>query len=197
MSLVRLLSMSQSVDGKADQPSRYKMAPPLPKFAPVKRSISLAPIKPENAESTKVMDTPSLFTEAVAPTLTSPVPQESPAPEPPVGVLSIGVFQPAAVAAETPAPEKKERLLSRFFNLFRRKPQPIRIEGPVVQTEWSMDKVKVVRNDLSDADLDLVFASIESEPPKKEAPAKKQQLVSSAWRRVNPNSDKTEQMVLK
>jgi hypothetical protein len=194
MSLVRLLSMSQSVDGKADQPSRYKMAPPLPKFAPVKRPISLAPTKPENAESTKVMDTPSLFTEAAATQSTAPAPL-SQAPEPPVGVLSIGVFQPASAAVETAAPEKKQGPLARFFNVFRRKPQPIRLEGPVVQAEWSMDKVKVVRNDLSDADLDLVFASIEQ--PKKAEPVKKEQLVSSAWRRVNPNPDKTEQMVLK
>ncbi len=195
MSLARLLTTTGSVGREANETHRYKMMAPLPKFAAMKRPISLTPIKTKN-EEVNVMQTKSLFAE------------EGHSPEggaveavveQPIGVLSVGVFEQQA-AAEEPVqtevkPMKAESWFSKILNIFRRKKAEEVAPAPV-QTEWSLDKVKVVRNDLSDVDLDIVFASVEATSAKK-APAKKEKLVSSAWRRVNPNPQKQEEMVLK
>src|SRR5204863_1819743 len=153
------------------------------------------PAKTETGESFKNMETPLLFTEK-SETETAPAAlEQTPGLEEQIGVLSVGVFKPAEEAPAAPmAEEPKEGFFSRLMNLFRfKKTAPAPAPAEPVQAEWSLDKVKVVRNDLSDTDLDVVFASVEAEPQVKKAPAKKQHLVSSAWRRVDPAPEKSEQ----
>jgi len=194
MSLVRLLTTTGSVGREANETHRYKMTNPLPKFAAMKRPISLTPIKTKNEEQ-NVMQTKSQVEEGCSLEVGAVEHEEQP-----IGVLSIGVFEKEATAEEPMQTEvksmKAENWFSKILNKVRRKKAVEAAPAPV-QTEWSLDKVKVVRNDLSDVDLDVVFASVETAPAKKAAPAKKEKLVSSAWRRVNPNPTKQEQMVLK
>ncbi len=198
MSLARLLTTTGSVGRKANEAHRYKMMPPLPKFAPTKRPISLTPKETKTGEQ-KVMHTKSLVAEEGGSPQAGPAEQVA-AVEEPMGVLSIGVFESEKNAFAEPQASpaksmKSENWFSKLLGLFRRKPaEPT--PAPV-QTEWSLDKVKVIRNDLTDADLDIVFKSVEQPATPKKAPAKKEKLVSSAWRRVNPNPEKQEQMVLK
>ncbi|MDB6027323.1 MAG: hypothetical protein JWM68_3546 [Verrucomicrobiales bacterium] len=197
MSLARLLTTSGSVGRRTDDSHRFKMTNPLPKFAPVKRPIALTPTRTENADQ-HVMKTSSLF----APQNDSPFSSGSGqvcGSEEQIGVLSVGVFQKeenaATVTQAAGKSMKSETWFSKLLNIFRRK-RVTPVPAPI-QTEWSLDKVKVVRNDLSDVDLDIVFASVDATAPTKQAPAKKEKLVSSAWRRVSPNPQKQEQMVLK
>lgn len=143
------------------------------------------------------MQTESLFTGEASSNVSGAMEQVI---EPPVGVLSVGVFK-NETAAEQPAqkevkPMKSGNWFLKILNVVRRKKTAV-APGAPVQTEWSLDRVKVVRNDLSDVDLDIVFASVDSNAAAKKAPAKKEKLVGSAWRRVNPNPTKQEQMVLK
>src|SRR5688572_13761537 len=113
MSLVRLLALNRGVDGNNPSPDRYKMSHPLPKFAPMKRSVSLAPRDKFKTEEI-VMTTPSLFEQPQQ----SPAPQEYPAP----GVLSVGVFQPTVAPAPVPvAQEKRQSWFARLKGLFARK----------------------------------------------------------------------------
>jgi len=174
------------------------MTNPLPKFAPVKRAVSLSPIKTENADQ-HVMQTSSLYASDSPETNGG---QQVPGNEEQIGVLSVGVFQQEEKAAWETQPlaaksMKVESWFSRLMNRFRRK-RAVAAPAPI-QTEWSLDKVKVVRNDLSDVDLDIVFASVDAKAPIKQVPAKKEKLVGSAWRRVNPDPKKQEQeqMILK
>jgi hypothetical protein len=196
MSLVRLLTTTGSVDREVNDSHRYKMANPLPKFAPTKRPISLAPIRNKKAED-KVMQNELLVAEkGLASELGA-----AGTSEPFIGVLSVGVFEKEQVGVEESAPSqvaamKSENWFSKLLNLFRRKRTSAPVPAPV-QTEWSLDKVKVVRNDLSDVDLDIVFASTDLSSRSAKVSAKKEQLVSSAWRRVNPNPKKQDEMILK
>ena len=67
MSLIKLLSVSQSLVGGRNQPGRYKMADQnlLPKFAPVGRPISLAPKrKPQEALTQNESDKAKPWTRA-------------------------------------------------------------------------------------------------------------------------------------
>ena len=196
MSLVRLLTATGSVGRETNDSHRYKMASPLPKFAPTKRPISLTPIRNKKAEMKVMQNELTVAEPSLAPEWGTA--QTS---EPIIGVLSVGVFEKEQVSAEESAPTKvapmkSENWFSKLLNVFRRKKVSAPAPSPI-QTEWSLDKVKVVRNDLSDVDLDIVFASAESTAATKKVPAKKEQLVGSAWRRVNPNPKKQDEMILK
>lgn len=196
MSLARLLTTTGSVGREMNETHRYKMTTPLPKFAATKRPISLAPIKTKNENENVMQTKQSLAEQGRSPEMGTARRLE----EQPIGVLSVGVFEKEETAEE-PAqsiakPMKSQNWFSKLSNLFRGKKAAQAAQSPV-QTEWSLDKVKVIRNDLSDVDLDIVFASVDASAAPKKASAKKEKLVGSAWRRVNPNPQKQEQMVLK
>jgi hypothetical protein len=173
MSLMRLLQMNRSVGGAADG-GRYKLQKNfLPKFSPVGRPVSLAPAKNQSQKVT--METPSLFDQSKA-SGAAEASAESSVPH----VLSVGVF-PKPEVAETEAEVefvRKEGWFARLKNLFRRKAPKTTVRP--VQTEWMLDKVKVIRNDLADCDLDVVVADVGGEAPR----VKGKSLVGRAWKRV-------------
>ncbi len=68
-------------------------------------------------------------------------------------VLSVGVFPPKL----NRLPPPKEGLMAKIKGWLVRKPQPAPVAAPV-QTEWPMDRITVVRNDLSDSDFEVVWA---------------------------------------
>ena len=117
------------------------------------------------------METPSLFEQK------KPVVAEQPVDETP-RILSVGVFPKAPqVFAESHA---KEGWWAKIVNLFRRKKQSEPVQA--VQTEWSLDRVTVVRNDLSDTDFDIVMTE-----PVDKAEARRQKakrIVGRAWKKV-------------
>jgi hypothetical protein len=175
MSFIRLLAMNGSVDRKCPG-SQYKaVRNPFPDFGSVGRSVATQTATTSREDAKKTMTTPSLFDEQGR--ATDPV-QETPPPAEEQGmkILSVGVFMP--VLNRLPA---KEAFWSKVKNWFRRekKPQP----APV-QAEWPMDRVVVVRNDLSDSDYEVVWA--ENKTPAGAEKPKGQQLVGRAWKKVNP-----------
>jgi hypothetical protein len=198
MSLAHLLTTSGSLGRKENDTHRYKMMNPLPKFAPVKRPVSLTPRKTVNGEQ-NAMQTETLVAKPETSSVADGSAGKVGANEGVMGVLSIGVFQKESGSAATPQGVAKamnsKSWFSKLWSMFR-KQKPTGAGPFPIQTEWSLDKVKVIRNDLSDVDLDIVFASVDAGPVKK-SPAKKDKLVGSAWRRVNPTPTKQEQMVLK
>lgn len=207
MSLMQLLTMSHCLNGTSEAPHRYKVLRSglLPKFAPVGRPISLRPaedfrIKNRPAINRKLektifgareefkpkekkdMTTPPLFEDqppaAAANTAdTGPREQENT----PMRILSVGVFPPKL----NRLPPPKESWFERLKNMFRRKAAEKSTAKPVskpVQGEWPMDRIVVVRNDLSDSDYELVWAegnaesgakSPSAKPAAKPAPSKK------------------------
>lgn len=171
MSLMRLLNVSRSLNPAADHPHRYKMSAPIPKFVPAKRPVSLAPAKGEQKKE-RDMQTESLF-EAGKPASAAEAAQNL-ADVP--GVLSVGVF-PKTVEPFAPV-EVKQSWFAKLKNLFSRKPRVV--ETKPVQTEWSLDRVTVVRNDLSDTDFEVVVAKSGVVAEK----AKGKSLVGRAWKRT-------------
>jgi len=169
MSLLRLLSMSRSVRPTLDQGHRYRMSARIPNFSQ-KQPVLLEPKKTEFKKE-KDMQTASLF-EAAQPDSGETAQAEVSVP----GVLSVGVFpktssEPLTVVLEKPS------WFARFKNIFRRKPRAV--EAVPVQTEWSLDRVTVVRNDLSDTDFEVVVAKAGVA----DAKAKGKSLVGRAWKR--------------
>lgn len=135
MSLSQLLAVGQSIKGGKDAPSPYRMTDGklLPKFAPVGRPISLAPPPRPFAE------TAERFFAGRKAHKTDPAAATAPA-------------QPVVAVAKPAAAASTGRGLRRL-NPFASKSAAAR---PLVQAELSLDAVKVVRNDLSDADLELI-----------------------------------------
>jgi hypothetical protein len=98
-------------------------------------------------------------------------------------ILSIGVQPPKLNVLPM-----KETFLMKLKSFFSREKKETVLPRPV-QTEWPMDRIVVVRNDLSDSDYELVW----SESPKdaKGQPKPKgEQLVGRAWKKVNPFAKK-------
>jgi hypothetical protein len=93
-------------------------------------------------------------------------------------VLSVGVFpQTPRVFMDS---EKNESWVAKLKGLFpwgRKKS----LARPV-QTEWSLDRVTVVRNDLSDSDFDIVVTRVTDEMEGRRNKAKR--LVGRAWKKV-------------
>ncbi|MFN7140491.1 MAG: hypothetical protein ACK4UN_14230 [Limisphaerales bacterium] len=174
MSLMRLLTLNRSVNPTVHEPHRYKMSAPLPKFAPTKRPVSLAPKKAELQKET-VMQTESLFDAAktkAAEAAQNPLDADTPR------VLSVGVF-PKTTSEPVPSIEPRQSWFARLKSFFKRKPRQVEAVAPV-QTEWSLDRVTVVRNDLSDSDFEVVVAQGGAVKEK----AKGKSLVGRAWKKT-------------
>jgi hypothetical protein len=154
MSLVRLLTAGKSLVGIQDSKSRYRSVDPrvMPKFgsekktnADVARESEIKPsVAKSNLESSKA---------DVAAT-------------------------PVATARKARGSGWVSQWGSKLSSLVSQKPKPAksgipRLNGVPVQGELSLDNIKVVRNDLSDADLEVVT--------RKMAPAKKAESESQEW----------------
>ena len=167
---MKLLSVGQSLRGLTNEPSPYKISEQhfLPKFAPVGRPISLAPTKERLAQAVPVRSTVRAM--AVSKPTSRTVKIET------------TVEGPAVYAAQRPEKIAKEETGWRsWFSFFARsKPRGRR---PLVQGEMTLETLKVIRNDLSEADLEVVTAKLE--PSAEPAPAANDsQASSSVWSRA-------------
>jgi len=165
MSLLRLLSAGKSLVGVKDT-ARYRMGHPgmLPKFGSARNPFGQP--KPGQGESgtppeeqaqnhssaEEIKAEPAC--EGETRTADRPV-TESVAPEKPTSssVAASAVVLPGKVSTK---PSLLQRLLKRVRSfLFRRTAHPDLLRRPV-QGELSLDNIRVVRNDLSDTDLEVV-----------------------------------------
>jgi hypothetical protein len=174
MSMMRLLSAGRSLMGGRDGGKRLQMVDvrSLPKFGPRVRKHSTSNIQdPEKNQASRPKLETSVKLEASekAPSSKLQAPEKHQAPnlkeqirtEKPVGLGLI------------------PRVLSKLKGLFARnakasaRPVPLAIQG-----ELSLDNVKVMRNDLSDTDFEVVTKAAQKAPaqkatvkPVEEAPA--------------------------
>jgi hypothetical protein len=166
MSLLRLLTTGKSLVSAQDTESRYRLSTQrlLPQFGPAKNPFSSkaetdrapAAAIPQGAEAG--MTTPKTGTQSLARTLW---------------------FRTVA---------RWSGWMPKLSGLFARrrvvagKPAIPQFSKPPVQGELSLDRVKVVRNDLSEADLEVVPARLKAAPtPMAVEPAGS---AASAWGRV-------------
>ena len=135
MGLMQLLTVGRSLSEAREQPHRYKLkTKALPKFG-----------SRTSADAKSAMD----FKTAAAPRLGSEVGRKRAASEPmKTGTVAEVTVQPTR---ENPFPRGRWTL-----NPFKSEKPAVR---SVIQGELSLDKVKPVRNDLSDCDLELVEAA--------------------------------------
>lgn len=140
MSLVRLLSAGKSLVGGQDLEGRYRLPAnrALPEFGSAKNPfLTTAPV--EAAPAVKPAE----------PVIPAPVVVPEPAPQ---------------VKADAPAEAKPgffARLGHRLAGIgrwFRRKPKTVFpvFQRPPIQGELSLDRVRVLRNDLLDTDIEVV-----------------------------------------
>ena len=177
MSLMQLLAVGRSIRTVRNERSPYRMAQQnlLPKFIPGKGD------KPPENTPAPVAPLPVAPLPVAAPPVVAPPVVAPPVVAPPVVAPSVPVRDfpdEPAFASERPqtmAPEparKREHpaaaALASVIGFVRRwsllkknpfAPAPVRpLEKPAVQCELSLETVRPVRNDLSDADLEVVPA---------------------------------------
>ena len=158
MSLIKLLSVSKSFVNGRNQSGRYRMVESgsLPKFAPMGRPVSLAPpARTVELPLTDVMIAQcraDVRAETAMPATTS---RSRPSP-----VSLVPSPQEAGCANAVPTSTNYFRLRK---NPFTTRSTENHESQTHAQKELSLDSIKVVRNDLSDADFDVVAASIKPE----------------------------------
>jgi hypothetical protein len=169
MSQLRLLTTGKSLVGLTQSESHYRVIPErlLPKFGPVKNPfVSIDKSEPARQEADKKAAGFSAPSQQTAKLAQLPARNLS-------GSLGVAGSKLAAFLADAgrPRPKSGLRLRSAAFGtawakklraLFSRPaPRPAqavlaRATSPPVQGELSLERIKVVRNDLSDADLEIV-----------------------------------------
>lgn len=162
MNPMQLLTVSKSLMGIKDATGRYRMAEGnlLPKFNSTARVVPLAPmakaeaIRPamelriedqstaKPAAKSKKSSTTPVLTQAMRIIFKS-------------GLLALEVCSKAC-SSVTSALEKIKPLSYWNDRQARAKTQTIKSIKPALQGELSLDRVKVIRNDLSDTDLEIV-----------------------------------------
>jgi hypothetical protein len=199
MSLLRLLTTGKSLVGVSGEDSRYRLTSQrlLPQFGPARNPFSSrAKMEPAPAEARP----PEAHGGIGASTASSGQPDFKPehaavlrrAVAPRAGSAKLdarklaGAFWRRGVALLTGWQAKLRGLLARSGGKAS-KPAIPRFPKPPVQGELSLDRIKVVRNDLSDADLELVPAKLPAAPAAT-APApravEEPAGAKSAWGRV-------------
>ena len=171
MSLLKLLTTGKSLDGAKDSGSRYRMTSRrlLPKFGSAKN-----PFQADAAPAAQIpaAEAPEQPVAAVAQEISRPVAE--PAKSAP-SLLRLGTSKARDLASAL-----QNRWSSQLGSLLSspvRKPKAV-FSAPAkstlpVQGELSLDRVKVVRNDLRDADLEVV--PMKSRPAPSAAPAETKQ----------------------
>ena len=151
MSLLRLLSAGKSWVGSNDSATRYQMGDPraMPRFGSAKN-----PFAKKQAEQP-----PTAAPERETPIVTPPAERPKPAP----------------VSREPRRPLLGPWIKSCLGWMRRKQPksQPLipQLAKRPVQGELSLERVKVVRNDLSDTDLEIVTAKAGSRSPSEPRPS--------------------------
>src|SRR5690554_4471646 len=169
MSLVRLLTTGKSLVGLRDSESRYRMRSKhlLPRFGSKGNPFSPPASEPVQAEAPapkKIARYQMSAAELAAARMkeTRRLPEGAPAqtvaaaPDKPPRLAAVRVAVSAAMRKLNPVGWFSRRRVAS-------KPAASELRGPV-QCELSLDSVKVVRNDLSDADVVVVAARTASRP---------------------------------
>ena len=153
MSMLRLLSNGQTLTGIGGRPNSYKLPAKaaLPKFAPMNRPIALSPAIAQS----KLPIQPSLFD---APQVAVPAP--TPIPAAMQTSVSSATPKGPGISPWLRMGEMGKAFVRQVFLTPKQRPA-----RPAVQTELALSKVTPVRNDLSDADLEVVSAKVGSVPP--------------------------------
>jgi hypothetical protein len=165
MSLVRLLTAGKSLVGIQDLKSRYRSVDPraMPKFGSEKKVTTNIARESEAKPSAAKSD---------------------------VETSTANVQQTPVTARKVHGSGWVSQWGSKLGSLVSQKPKPARsaiprLNGVPVQGELSLENIKVVRNDLSDADLEVVT--------RKMAPAKKAESDAPEWMPAkNPHPQKSE-----
>lgn len=149
MSMGRLLATGRSLIGAQNASSRYRMdkRARLPKFGSTKNPFAAAHSTPEVNQPVPPQPTNSADAEPVVratPPAANPIPASAPATRLRRAVRRLQEWY----LEVNPLP----RLAGPARSAFTAVPRP---SGPI-QSELSLDTVRVVRNDLSDADLEIV-----------------------------------------
>jgi len=167
--------------GIQDLKSRYRSVDPraMPKFGSEKKvntdlareSEAKPSVAKSNVESSKTDTNAGADKNVVA---TAPADKK-------VAVAQVVAKTPMATARKARGSGWVSQWGSKLSSLVSQKPKPAksgvpRLNGVPVQGELSLDNIKVVRNDLSDADLEVVT--------RKMAPAKKAESDSQEWTSV-------------
>lgn len=209
MSWMQLLATSRSINAAKDGPTRYKMAEQnlLPKFPVTRRGVNVAaseaparvtaapmvePVAPARLQTASLFD---FNPNPVAPVSSTSIPEPAQSPIPAAATTPLPPIPSAPVAEQKPSleknpfaipvtKEKKSRwsLFATFFVRRRRKNR----NGQMIQGEWVLDQVTVVRNDLSDADLEVVAGKATA------AQASKRESISEALSKLTTRFQKTE-----
>lgn len=165
MSLLRLLTTGKTLMGLKSPEHRYQLPgqPPLPKFGGKKNPFR-ATVFPEKAEAGELI--PNGTCEGVTNTVPSVERTASSVPLAPV----VTTPRVAAEQAQEPANGKKSPLRALLLWGRAKKPDTAKTQAsrPLVQAELSLDKVKVVRNDLSESDFEIVPSRATSSEPRPE-----------------------------
>ncbi len=200
MSLVRLLTAGKSLVGIQDSKSRYRSVDPraMPKFGSEKKintenagengvraSVAKSSVQPSKAE----------VSVAAEKNVRGPFAERN-LEAAPAG-KNVGIGKDAEKASIPVARQDRSgwvgQLGSKLSSLVSQRPKPAkgaipRFNGVPVQGELSLDNIKVVRNDLSDADLEVVAKKAAQPDPEpnqlaiQERPSQSDRL--PAWERV-------------
>jgi hypothetical protein len=180
MSLGRLLTSGKSLIGMQNTEGRYEMRPRnlLPKFGSEKNPFSTAKPEPLQAAATekvrvetRVMVSVSMTPAEIAaarlketrrlPAIQSIRPESEPASG--LRVRARSAMERSAALIQKWNPWSAERRAVKA----QAKPAIPRFDKTPVQTELSLDRIKVIRNDLSEADVEVVPMKISVQSPAK------------------------------
>lgn len=182
MSLGRLLATGRSLVGGPSE-GRYNVSSRnrLPKFGPDRNPFVQSPLKPVTERASLPKDLPAevFASKPVAPTgvvIESSVrlkkTQRIPALGGPTRLKHAASavapllkrLQALAVAWASRVAAFAKGLWDRLLRVRRKEPRPLlpRLGKPAVQTELSLDNVKVVRNDLEESDLEIVTGTTQT-----------------------------------
>ncbi len=194
MSLLRLLAAGKSLVGMSDAETRYRVTSQrlLPQFGPGRNPFSsrgkagpaqMGPSSPEDHRPTSATQetprSPALFGETEAAPRLGPKGVATPASCSPKKFGEGLRRRTAGLLAGC-----KMKLMGVLAKRRHKATNPAipRFTEPSVQGELSLDRIKVVRNDLSDADLEVIPAKPATAPVMRatEGAARKE----SAWGRV-------------
>ncbi len=201
MSLLRLLTAGKSLVGIRDYRSRYvARAGMLPRFGSKKNPFR-ATVKPElgkSADPSRSMQSGALTPQEDQVTEVSPSaqPGNEESRETQDSANRTGAEGAGGQRSVSPGAKRYASRMDTSFDwskvLFWRRPKAAhqavpRFSKPLVQGELSLDGVKVVRNDLSDSDLEIVPAKSRPTTPTAEAVTSsisKDGTSETAWGRV-------------
>ena len=144
MNPFRLLTKGRTIRGLRERPGAYKLLErsALPKFSAPKRLVSKAPHPEPAAAQPAIVEQPQPKPETPAPVIVPPVPTPAPAenqPSKPALWRRLAAIPASWTGSWIP---------------WRKNPP---VQSPTVQTELALEKVRVVRNDLCEDDLEVVM----------------------------------------